>query len=90
MKEFIKSKFELISFPIPILDIQEKIVNWINQIKNKSKLNLERIEKLKIDLDEKIQKMILEGKFKSRSQKFSLERQRTQVPRLLLWFILSW
>lgn len=62
-KELTKWKFELISFPIPTLNIQEKIVNWIDEIKNKNKLNQDRIEKLKVDLDEKIKGMILEGKF---------------------------
>lgn len=53
---------ENLEFPIPTLDIQKNIINWINNIKNKSKLNGERIEKLKVDLDEKIKGMILDGK----------------------------
>ncbi|NVP17127.1 restriction endonuclease subunit S [Candidatus Gracilibacteria bacterium] len=53
---------ENLEFPIPTLDIQKNIINGINNIKNKSKLNGERIEKLKVDLDEKIKGMILDGK----------------------------
>ncbi|NDK08353.1 hypothetical protein EOM39_03855 [Candidatus Gracilibacteria bacterium] len=48
---------------LPPLEIQKQILNGINMIKNKNKLNQERIEKLKVDLDEKIKGMILEGKY---------------------------
>ncbi|MDD3794148.1 MAG: restriction endonuclease subunit S [Candidatus Gracilibacteria bacterium] len=56
-------EFLSFSFPLPNnLDLQIEILNGINNIKNKSKIIEERIEKLKIDLDEKIKRMILEGK----------------------------
>lgn len=47
---------------LPPLEKQREILNWINNIKNKNKINGERIEKLKVDLDEKIKGMILDGK----------------------------
>lgn len=57
-----KEYLENFKIPIPSIEQQKEILNWINNIKNKSKLNGERIEKLKIDLDEKIKGMILDGK----------------------------
>jgi type I restriction enzyme S subunit len=42
---------------------QNLIFEWINSIQNKNKLNQDKIEKLKIDLDEKVKGMILEGKY---------------------------
>jgi restriction endonuclease S subunit len=54
-------EFLSFSFPLPDINIQKQILNWIDKIKNK--LNQDRIEKLKVDLDEKIKGMILEGKY---------------------------
>ncbi len=57
-------EFLSFSFPLPNkLSIQRNILNWINEIKNKAKHNQKRIEKLNIDLDEKIKWMILEAKY---------------------------
>ncbi|MGE4443889.1 MAG: restriction endonuclease subunit S [Candidatus Altimarinota bacterium] len=53
---------ESVKIPDLLIGKQNLIFEGINNIKNKSKINGERIEKLKVDLDEKIKGMILDGK----------------------------
>lgn len=48
---------------LPSLEIQKRILIWVKEIKNKNEINQKRINTLKIDSDQKIKAMILDGKY---------------------------